>query len=181
MKIKTSVALGVLLVFSLASVALSFDDAKPKKNEVAWLSFEQGLAAAKKEKKMMVVDFYTTWCGWCKVMDKETYGNANVIQFAKEKLVLVKVNAESNEKTRFRDKEYTYRELATAFGVTSYPATAFIDASGEVLTLVPGYIPPDKFMPVLEFLADGHHKTMTFEEYLTKRNKTQPNAGKPAQ
>jgi len=182
MKINHRILIGCsLLTFLFASVATSSsDDAKSKKNEVSWLSFERGLAASKKEKKMMVVDFYTTWCGWCKVMDKETYGNANVVKFAKEKLVLVKVNAESSEKTRFRDKEYTYRELAMAFGVTGYPATAFIDATGEVLTLVPGYIPPDKFIPVLEYLADGHHKTMKFEEFLAKRNKTQPNADQSA-
>ncbi|MDZ7305330.1 MAG: thioredoxin fold domain-containing protein, partial [candidate division KSB1 bacterium] len=127
--------------------------------------------AAKKEKKMMVVDFYTDWCGWCKVMDRETYGNANVIKFAKEKLVLVKVNAESNEKTNFRNRTYTYRQLAAAFGVTGYPATAFLDANGEVLTLVPGYIPPDKFLPILEYLEGGHHKNMKFDEFLAKRNK----------
>jgi thioredoxin-related protein len=168
--------------FFLVSVAaLRADDPKPKKAEVNWFSFEPGLAAAKKEKKMTVVDFYTTWCGWCKVMDKETYGHASIIKYAKEKLVLVKVNAESEEKTRFRDREYTYRELAAAFGVNGYPATAFIDANGEVLTLVPGYIPADKFLPVLEFLNDGHHKTMTFEEFLAKRNSPQKNAPKSAQ
>jgi len=169
-------------VFFLVPVAtLRADDPKPKKAEVNWLSFAPGLTVAKKEKKMTVVDFYTTWCGWCKVMDKDTYGHASIIKYAKEKLVLVKVNAESDEKTRFRDQEYTYRELAAAFGVNSYPTTAFIDANGEVLTLVPGYIPADKFLPVLEYLNDGHHKTMKFEEFLAKRNSPQPNAGKSAQ
>jgi thioredoxin-related protein len=169
----------VLLLAS--AVTLWSDDPKPKKEEVNWLAFEPGLAAAKKEKKMTVVDFYTTWCGWCKVMDKETYGHASIIKYAKEKLVLVKVNAESEEKTRFREREYTYRELAAAFGVNSYPATAFIDANGDVLTLVPGYIPADKFLPVLEFLNDGHHKTTKFEEFLAKRNGPQKNAPKSAQ
>lgn len=145
------------------------NDEKPKKEQITWLSFEQGVAASKKEKKMMVVDFYTDWCGWCKVMDKETYGNDNVIKFAREKLVFVKVNAESDAKTKFRDREYTYRELARAFGVTGYPATAFIDANGEVITLVPGYVPPDKFLPVLEYLEGGHYKSMKFDEFVEKK------------
>jgi len=178
-RILTGIFSSALLLAS--AVTLWSDDPKPKKEEVRWLAFEPGLAAAKKEKKMTVVDFYTTWCGWCKVMDKETYGHASIIKYAKEKLVLVKVNAESEEKTRFREQEYTYRELAAAFGVNSYPATAFIDANGEVLTLVPGYIPADKFLPVLEFLNDGHHKTMKFEEFLAKRNGSQKNAPKSAQ
>ncbi len=147
-------------------------DDKDKKEPLSWLTFEQGLAKSQKDKKLMVVDFYTTWCGWCKVMDKETYGSDNIIKFAKAKLVLVKVNAESNEKTRFRDKDYTYRELAMAFGVSGYPATAFIDTNGEVLTLVQGYIPAEKFLPILEYLEGGHHKTMKFEEFLEKRKKS---------
>jgi len=182
MKTKTYVGFGALLAFLLAGVTSALaDETKPKKNEVTWLSFEQGLATSKKEKKLLVVDFYTTWCGWCKVMDKDTYGNEKVIKFAKEKLVLVKVNAESSEKTRFRDQEYTYRELAAAFGVNGYPATAFIDANGEVLTLVSGYIAADKFIPVLEYLADGHHKTMKFDDYLAKRNQPPPNADQSVQ
>jgi thioredoxin-related protein len=183
MKKKNSVlTIILLLTFFLSGLTpRRADDPKAKKNAVTWLSFAQGLASSQKEKKMLVVDFYTTWCGWCKVMDKETYGNENVIKFAKEKLVLVKVNAESNDKTRFRDKEYTYRELALAFGVNGYPATAFIDANGEVLTVVSGYIPADKFIPVLEYLADGHHKNMKFEEYLAKRNKPQAEEDKSVQ
>lgn len=166
----SAVLLMITLVMGL--MPLWSGDDKGKKEQVSWLTFEQGLAASKKEKKMMVVDFYTDWCGWCKVMDKETYGHESIIKFAKEKLVLVKVNAESNEKTRFREKDYTYRELAAAFGVNGYPATAFIDANGEVLTLVSGYVPADKFLPVLEFLSGGHHKTMKFEEFLEKKKKS---------
>lgn len=183
MKFKIRILFGILTpVLFIAGAAASWsDEPKSQKAEVTWLAFEPGLAAAKKEKKMMVVDFYTTWCGWCKVMDQKTYGDSSIIKFAKEKLVLVKVNAESNEKTRFRDKEYTYRELALAFGVNGYPATAFIDANGEILTLVPGYVPADKFLPVLEFLSGGHHKTMKFEDYLAKRNQSPPDAERSVQ
>lgn len=165
---------GLFLVVAtiVSALPLLSNDGKTKNEQVTWLTFEKGLAASKKEKKMLVVDFYTDWCGWCKVMDKETYGHENVVKFAKEKLVLVKVNAESNEKTRFREKDYTYRELAAAFGVNGYPATAFIDANGEVLTVVSGYVPADQFLPVLEFLSGGHHKTMKFEEFLEKRKKS---------
>jgi thioredoxin-related protein len=165
------IVVALMLAGLISAAPLRSDDSKAKKNQLTWLNFGQGLSAAKKEKKMMVVDFYTDWCGWCKVMDRETYEHPTIIQFAREKLVLVKVNAESNEKTHFRDREYTYRELAMAFGVKGYPSTAFIDADGEVITLVPGYVPADKFLPLLEFLEGGHYKNMKFEEYLTKREK----------
>jgi len=181
MRRKNFVLMLLLMALGMGTIYYLLKFGKSSKNELTWLSFEQGLAAVKKERKMMIADFYTDWCGWCKKMDKDTYGDSSVIEFARKKLVLVKVNAESEEKTRFREQEYTYRELAAAFGVNSYPATAFIDANGEVLTLVPGYIPADKFLPVLEYLNDGHHKTMKFEAFLAQRNGPQPNAGNSAQ
>jgi len=38
-------------------------------NELTWNDFDSGYKLAKKKKKIMLVDVYTDWCGWCKVMD----------------------------------------------------------------------------------------------------------------
>ncbi|MDZ7267116.1 MAG: thioredoxin fold domain-containing protein [candidate division KSB1 bacterium] len=140
-----------------------------KQNGLTWLEFEQAMATAKKERRLLVVDFYTDWCGWCKVMERDTYGNAEVIKYARARLVLSKVNAESSALTRYKDQSLTYRQLALAFGVRGYPATIFISPEGEFLTLVSGFIPPDQFLPMLEFLAEGHYKNMKYEDFLHKR------------
>ena len=50
------------------------------KNKIIWYSMSEGFTKAKKEKKMIVVDVYTDWCYWCKVMDQQTYGNAAIIK-----------------------------------------------------------------------------------------------------
>jgi len=46
-----------------------------------WLPFNEGMALAAKEKKHVVIDFYTTWCHWCKVMDRETFANPEVKRY----------------------------------------------------------------------------------------------------
>ncbi|MFQ5627448.1 MAG: thioredoxin family protein, partial [bacterium] len=102
--------LAKLLLFTLLAAGIAFglafsDDDESK--EIKWYGFEEALQKGKTENKMIVIDFYTDWCSWCKVMDKKTYGNDKVIDFASKKLVLAKVNAESNEKTTFQGKEYT--------------------------------------------------------------------------
>jgi thioredoxin-related protein len=167
--------------FLMGTAPKQANDGKAKKEQLTWQTFEQGWTKAQKEKKLMVVDFYTDWCGWCKVMDRDTYGNEGVIKFAKEKLVLVKVNAESNEKTRFRGQELTYRELARGFGVTGYPATAFIDSGGVIITfadgngktynVLPGYRSAEDFLPIIEYFGERHHTKMSFEAFLEKRKK----------
>ncbi len=142
---------------------------KSKKKAITWHTFEKGVAEATKQKKLMVVDFYTDWCKWCKVMDEKTYSDARVIQFAKDKLVMSRVNAESQEKVRFKGQEFTYAQLARAFGVKAFPTTVFIDPKGEFLTAVPGYLTPEQFLPILEYLSSGQYEKMTFEQFMKKK------------
>jgi thiol:disulfide interchange protein len=68
------------------------------KNKIIWYSMSEGFAKAKKENKMIVVDVYTDWCYWCKVMDQQTYGNAAIIKKMNKNFVAVKFNPEVNSK-----------------------------------------------------------------------------------
>lgn len=160
---------GLAIAAIVFSASQSPAGEKDKKEAIQWLDFEKAVAAAKKERKLLVVDFYTDWCGWCKVMDRDTYGNAEVAKYAKTKLIMSKVNAESKALTRYKESEMTFQQLALGFGVRGYPATIFIGPDGEFITLVSGFVPADKFMPILEFLADGHYKTTKYEDFLAKR------------
>lgn len=166
-KISASLFLIALAVayFVFGFTGKNDDDAK----EIKWHGFVEALKKGKAENKMIVVDFYTDWCSWCKVMDKKTYGHDDVIKFASKKLVMSKVNAESHEKTIYKDKEYSYRQLTAGFGITGFPATIFLSPEGEFITNVSGYITVDKFLPMLEFLEGKHYETMKYDEFLAKK------------
>ncbi len=159
----------ILGATAILSTPLTASEKSKKEAAINWLPFSEAVAKAKKENKMVVVDFYTDWCGWCKVMDEKTYGHKDVIEFARKKLIMSKVDAESDEKVSFMGQEMTYRQLAKAFGVKGYPTTVFITPKGEFLTSVSGYIPADQFLPILEFLSDRHYEKMTFEKFMEKR------------
>ncbi|HCH44379.1 DUF255 domain-containing protein, partial [uncultured Algoriphagus sp.] len=47
--------------------------------EIQWMKFEDAIAANEKNPKMLLVDVYTDWCGWCKKMDKETFKDPKVV------------------------------------------------------------------------------------------------------
>ncbi len=160
---------GLVLALGLIITSVAYSQEKSKSTAIQWLDFDKAVAAAKKERKIVVVDFYTDWCGWCKKMDQDTYGHPEVVKYARKKLVMSKVNAESQQMTRYKENELSYQQLAVSFGVRGYPATIFINENGELLTSVSGYLKPDQFLPILEFLSEGHYKTMKFEDFMKNR------------
>ncbi|MBN2008322.1 thioredoxin fold domain-containing protein [candidate division KSB1 bacterium] len=136
-----------------------------------WIGFDAGLAKAAKEKKNMIVDFYTDWCHWCKVMDEKTFSDAKVNQKLLDQFVTVRINAENpNQSAAFRGKTYSNVELTRAFGVNGFPSLAFLDDAGEIITIVPGYVPPETFIYILDYIDQGcYKKQMSFEEFMKKK------------
>jgi thiol:disulfide interchange protein len=66
-----------VILFFISSVLLvaSMSFMEPKGEKVKWLTVAEMQAAYSKNPKPILVDVYTTWCGWCKVMDKQTYSH----------------------------------------------------------------------------------------------------------
>jgi len=118
-------ALSVRTVEKAAPKKISGKTAAPQK--IVWSkTFEAAQAEATKSHKPLMVDFYTEWCGACKMMDAEAYTNADVIR-ASQKFVMVKVDAEKRA------------DLAQKFKVDGYPTLLWLDNSGNVLNSSPGY------------------------------------------
>lgn len=130
-----------------------------------WREFAAGMDEAEGSDKLVLVDVYTDWCGWCKRMDRTTYRDSLVLDFLDRRYVTVKINAESKEPTQYRGEGYTYRELAGGFGVRSYPTTLFLEADGSPITTVPGYWKPEDFIIILHFIADRHYKDTKFGDF----------------
>ncbi len=162
-----------LLAFSFR-VSSSVSKDEQADSEIAWKDFEEGVALSAKEKKMLVIDIYTDWCHWCKVMDKDTYGNKDVREYMQKHAIFAKLNPEKPQKYKFKGAEYSGEELSRLFGVTGFPTTAFMSAKGELLTTISSFIPPEKFRIILEYLAENWYEKMKFDEFekkQTKRNK----------
>ncbi len=136
---------------------------------LTWQSFDEGLAEARKTNSKVLVDVYTDWCGWCKRMDLQTYANDEVATYLQKRYVVIKLNAESDQKLTYKGTEYTERELAAAFGIDGYPSTLFLRADGEPITIYPGFADAKQFLNVLSFIAEDHYLTMKFQEYLTRK------------
>lgn len=92
-------------------------------------TFNEALAKAKAENKMVFMDCYTTWCGPCKMLAKKVFPQKEVGDYFNSHFVSVKMDMEKGEGI----------ELLKKYGVKAFPTLLFMDAKGEVLhTMVGG-------------------------------------------
>ena len=66
--------------------------------KIQWISFEDAVERCAKEPKMVFIDVYTDWCGWCKRLDATTYQDSAVVAYINANFHAVKFNAEGSEK-----------------------------------------------------------------------------------
>lgn len=86
------------------------------------LTLAEAIQAAKSENKLVFIDFYTTWCGPCKMMMTKVFPQTKVGEYFNNKFVCIKLDAEKEGK-----------EEAERFQVKAYPTFVVLDASEKVL------------------------------------------------
>jgi thioredoxin-related protein len=129
--------------------------------ELEWLEYGEALDRAEKEKKHVIVDFYTNWCGWCKKMDRDTYGDSAVAAYIHDHFVLSKVNAESQKPIKLDEGTTTGVQLARQFKISGYPATWFIRPDGNPIDGVAGYQAAPAFHRILVFVHEKKYEKET--------------------
>ena len=104
-------------------------------------NYDDALAQAKKDKKLIMVDVYTDWCGWCKKLDKDTYSDKTVQEKLAKNFITVKINPEKSKKNEKLSKE---------FGTKGFPHIVFLDATGKKIHEIGGFEPADAFSKELD-------------------------------
>ncbi len=105
--------------------------------QIEWIrKLPEATQKARLENKLVIVDLYTDWCGWCKEMDVKTWAQPAVIE-QKNKYVFLKLNAET---------EPDGIALQKRFGVVSYPTVMLLDSSADEFERLQGFLPAQAFL-----------------------------------
>ena len=137
----------IILVFTLSLMSIvSFAQ------EIKWMTMDEALKAQKKDPKPIFMDVYTDWCGPCKMLDKNTFHDATIVEIVSKKYYAVKFNAEGNESITFKGTKYTnpkyvadkagrnsVHEFTMFLKVQGYPTMYILEASGEIKSNILGY------------------------------------------
>lgn len=103
------------------------------------------IAEAEKEKKIIFLDCYTSWCGPCKKLAKEVFPQKEVGEYFNANFISVKIDMEKGEGKELKDK----------FGVEAFPTMLFINADGSVAHRVVGFRKADKLIEEAKIAIDG--------------------------
>jgi thioredoxin-related protein len=166
-RLTAAVIFGIIGIGAVLTWQFGFTDGSSK-GAVKWVAFDEGMAKAQIENKKVLVDVYTDWCTWCKKMDAEVYKDPKVAEILKEKFITIKLNAEANASLKYANNSYTNAEFTKSLGIDGYPATVFFSSDSKPITLLPGYVEPQRFASILRYIGEDHYKSVPFEDYLNK-------------
>lgn len=142
---------------------------------VIWLTAEDAERLARKKGKMIMINVYTDWAGWSKLMDKNTYSRKRIIRYINENFYAVRLNAETDKSILFNKLTYDrpagqdFHTLAYSLleGIMDFPSTVFLDESIKVIMVIPGYMDDQKLEVVLHYFNEKAYENnkVTFTEF----------------
>jgi len=129
---------------------------------IQWNSIDDLEKLTANSDKKVLIDVYTTWCGWCKVMDKQTFTNPEVVDYLNANFHVVKFNAEQKADIQLKGKTYKWvnsgrrgvnmlaHELLN--GRLGYPSLVYLDGNLNKIRSSPGFKKPDQLLAELRGL-----------------------------
>jgi len=157
MKVK-QIFLTITTLCVLLSVCIT--PAMAGEKEIQWQPYEIGIQLIKEQNKKGFLHFYTSWCTYCKIMNKQTFNDSKIIDYLNDNFVSIRVNAEKQ------------KDVARKYGVNRFPNTWFISEDSSALSNQPGFIQPEMLLNMLKFLNTDSFKNMKFTEFIKKQENT---------
>ena len=166
-------------LFLAALLLVCLSGREPEKGDVAaagtpisWMSVEEAAGKLQQEQRPVLIDLYTTWCGWCRQMDKRTYSNKKVAEYLQDKFYPVRVDAETHAVITWGGRTYQfnpqYRSNEFAMYLThgrlEFPTTIII-VPGQEPQAIPGFMEPKDLELLVKYFGEGAYRTTSFDDY----------------
>jgi thioredoxin-related protein len=158
--IKYLMMVAVVSTILLADIAKSQDSASAEP-----VTLKQALNLAPETGKKILVDVYATWCPYCQRMHSEVYPSEKVSEAISEHFLLVRIDVEGSNEVNYFGEIMTEAEFARALDNKNVPTTYFLNQEGAILGVQPGYLEPDVFSSLLQFVGSDAYLNQSFNEF----------------
>ena len=115
---------------------------QPTGPHLNWVYDEvEGFEIAKREDKLVMLDFYASWCAACKELDHKTYADP---------AVAAKLDDYVNIKLDFTRSSETTEALTEKYQIPGLPVVILMDADGTVLKRFTGFVGAEEMLGILD-------------------------------
>lgn len=98
--------------------------------------YELAKRTALQQHKLLIVDFYTTWCVPCKMLDNAIFKNDSIVREISKDFVVLRYDAEKD----------SVHNLSLKHHVCSYPTTIVLTGEGKVIHKMYGIGRPERIV-----------------------------------
>lgn len=118
------------------------------------ITLEEALVKAQKADKLVFIDAFTTWCGPCKMMNKEVFTDSAVADFFARNFVNVKLDMEKGEGIGVSER----------YKIWVYPSLLFLDYKGAVQHRSAGFHHPHDLLALAQTALDSTQNLAAMEK-----------------
>ncbi len=129
----------VVFAFVPKSKAKSENNTRNEKGEgIQFIEadWNKALAEAKKQKKLIFLDAYASWCGPCKLLKKNTFPDKEAGEYFNKNFINVAMDMEKGDGPA----------LSKKYAVNAYPTLIITDSEGKIITYTQGYMNPKQLI-----------------------------------
>ncbi|OSZ79201.1 hypothetical protein CAP35_13375 [Chitinophagaceae bacterium IBVUCB1] len=126
----------LILPLLIASTAITYGGESTTGIQFSKLTWKEALAKAKKENKLIFIDVYTTWCGPCKLLKKNTFPDKALGAYFNKNFINIAIDAEEGEWVQFAEQQR----------VQGYPTLLIMDKNGKEAGRTMGYMPAEQLL-----------------------------------
>ena len=143
--------------------------------KIKWYTIDEALKINATSPRKILIDVFTDWCGYCKVMDAETFSHPIIAKYINQNFYAVKFDAESLTPVQFAGYTFTNQgsgisrktthQFATALGVNGYPTVVYFTGDLKLIGAVPSFLTAEQIEPLLHYIVDEKYMSISLEEY----------------
>ena len=161
----------------LGAVAQAHPEAPQPIEPPAWftpsfLDLPDEVAAAKQERKRLMLYFGQDGCPYCRQLMDVNFSQKAIVDKTREHFRAIAFNIWGDlEVTTVDGRRMTEKQFARHLGVQFTPTLLFLDEQGGVALRMNGYYPPHEFDAALDYVAGRMEKKIAFADYLKSKSK----------